>query len=74
MSRARHHSAKKGGKHREDGGEVAEGNPAVFKLAEKKSSGVIEGGHAKKNLGKKSGGRATPEAPYSSARKKGGKC
>jgi hypothetical protein len=76
MSRARHSAAKKtGGKCRESGGEVREGNPAVFKLAEQKTAGKIEGGGggAKKNLGRKSGGSDTQ--PYSSAaRKRGGKC
>lgn len=74
MSRARHHTSKKGGKKREEGGEVREGNPAVFKLAEKGSAGKIEGGSAKKNLGKRGTSGITPEKPYSPARKKGGKC
>lgn len=82
MSRARHHTAKKHhGKHHETGGEVKEGNPNVFKLAEKHTVGKIEGGHSKKHLGRKhggkchaSGGKAGADThPYSSAHKHGGK-
>jgi hypothetical protein len=69
MSRARHHTAKKGGKHRETGGEVKEGNPAIYKLAdEKRSIGVIKGDHAPKRLDRKA-----KASPYSSAHKSGGK-
>jgi hypothetical protein len=81
MSRARHHTAKKHhGKHHADGGQAEVGNPKVFAEAKKHTEGKIDGGHAKKHLGRKHGGKCANGGksgadthPYSSAHKHGGK-